>query len=103
MISRQLIEKVYADMNARSQSLRMAELCRLLTERLKLGLNYNDLWNHGLTTEDLRYILGPENVCGPGCINKAFRVLKDNETRQFGDYRTKRLVIEAWHRFNYDN
>ena len=58
---------------------------------------------YGLTTEDLRYILDPEDVCGPGCINETFRVLKDNETRQFGEYRTKRLVLEAWHRFNYDN
>lgn len=58
---------------------------------------------NGLTTEDLRYILDPEDVCGPGCINETFRVLKDNETRQFGEYRTKRLVLEAWHRFNYDN
>jgi hypothetical protein len=48
-------------------------------------------------------ILDPEEVCGPGCINETFRVLKDNETRQFGEYRTKRLVLEAWHRFNYDN
>ena len=58
---------------------------------------------YGLTTEDLRYILDPEDVCGPGCINETFRVLKDNETRQFGEYRTKRLVLEAWHKFHYDN
>lgn len=58
---------------------------------------------YGLTTEDLRYILDPEDVCGPGCINETFRVLKDNETRQFGEYRTKRLVLEAWHNFHYDN
>lgn len=58
---------------------------------------------YGLSTEDLRYILDPEDVCGPGCINETFRVLKDNETRQFGEYRTKRLVLEAWHNFHYDN
>lgn len=58
---------------------------------------------YGLNTEDLRYILDPEDVCGPGCINETFRVLKDNETRQFGEYRTKRLVLEAWHNFHYDN
>lgn len=58
---------------------------------------------YGLSTEDLRYILDPEDVCGPGCINETFRVLKDNETRQLGEYRTKRLVLEAWHRFHYDN
>ena len=55
-----------------------------------------------LSTDDLRYILDPEDVCGSGCINETFRVLKDNEIRQFGEYRTKRLVMEAWHKFGYD-
>ena len=36
---------------------------------------------YGLNTEDLRYILDPEDVCGKGCINETFRVLKDNEIR----------------------
>ena len=57
---------------------------------------------YGLTTEDLRYILDPEDVCGQGCINETFRVLRDNEQRQLGEYRTKRLVLEAWHRFGYN-
>ena len=55
-----------------------------------------------LTTEELRYILDPEDVCGKGCINETFRVLKDNELRKFGEYRTKRLVLEAWERFGFD-
>ena len=58
---------------------------------------------YGLSTEDLHYILDPEDVCGEGCINETFRVLKNNEIRQFGEYRTKRLVLEAWKRFGYDN
>lgn len=58
---------------------------------------------YGLNTEDLRYILDPEDVCGKGCINETFRVLKDNEQRQYGEYRTKRLVLEAWNKFGYDN
>lgn len=57
---------------------------------------------YGLNTEDMRYILDPEDVCGPGCINETFRVLKDNELRQYGEYRTKRLVLDAWHRFGYN-
>ena len=57
---------------------------------------------YGLCTEDLRYILDPEDVCGKGCINETFRVLKDNELRQYGEYRTKRLVLEAWNKFGYD-
>lgn len=57
---------------------------------------------YGLNTEDLRYILDPEDVCGKGCINETFRVLKDNEIRQYGEYRTKRLVLEAWNKFGFD-
>ena len=57
---------------------------------------------YGLNTEDMRYILDPEDVCGPGCINETFRVLKDNELRQYGEYRTKRLVLDAWYRFGYN-
>ena len=57
---------------------------------------------YGLNTEDMRYILDPEDICGPGCINETFRVLKDNEIRQYGEYRTKRLVMDAWYRFGYD-
>lgn len=30
-----------------------------------------------------------------GSINETFRVLKDNEICQYGEYRTKRLVLEA--------
>ena len=58
---------------------------------------------YGLNTEDLLYILDPEDVCGKGCINETFRVLKDNEIRQYGEYRTKRLVLEAWNKFGFDN
>ena len=58
---------------------------------------------YGLNTEDLRYILDPEDVCGKGCINETFRVLKDNEQRQYGEYRTKRLVLEAWNKFGFNN
>ena len=58
---------------------------------------------YGLTTEELQYILDPEDVCGKGCINETFRVLRDNEIRQYGEYRTKRLVLEAWNKFGFDN
>ena len=57
---------------------------------------------YGLNTEDLRYILDPEDICGKGCINETFRVLKDNELRQYGEYRTKRLVLEAWNKFGFN-
>jgi hypothetical protein len=28
--------------------------------------------------------------------SESFRVLKDKEIRHFGEYRTQRLVLEAW-------
>ena len=58
---------------------------------------------YGLTTEDLRYILDPEDVCGKGCIKETFRVLKERELRELGEYRTKRLVMKAWNKFEFDN
>lgn len=57
----------------------------------------------GLTTDELRYILDPEDICGSGCINETFRVLKERELREYGEYRTRRLVLDAWRRFNYYN
>lgn len=57
---------------------------------------------YSLSTEDLRYILDPEDVCGKGCINETFRVLKERELRELGEYRTKRLVMEAWYKFGFD-
>ena len=30
-------------------------------------------------------------------------MLKDNEIRQYGEYRTKRLILDAWNRFGFDN
>jgi hypothetical protein len=30
--------------------------------------------------------------------SETFRVLKEKEQRQYGEYRTRRLVLEAWER-----
>ena len=53
---------------------------------------------YGLTREELRYILDPADVKGPDYPSETFRVLKEKEIRQFGEYRTRRLVLEAWDR-----
>lgn len=58
---------------------------------------------YGLNTEDLRYILDPEDVCSKGSLNETFRVLKDNEIRQYGKHRTEHLVLEVWNKFGFDN
>ncbi|HLN25921.1 MAG TPA: N-6 DNA methylase [Patescibacteria group bacterium] len=53
---------------------------------------------YGLTRDELRYILDPADVKGEDYPSETFRGLKNNEIRQFGEYRTARLVLEAWDR-----
>ncbi|MGY2975234.1 DUF559 domain-containing protein [Thermostichus sp. MS-CIW-37] len=96
------------------------ERCAIL--RAELDAYYARLY--GLTRKQLRYILDPadltereledildprEEVADPldpaGYATRAaastfpgetFRVLKEKEIRQYGEYRTRRLVLEAW-------
>ncbi len=53
---------------------------------------------YGLTRDELRYILDPADVKGEDYPSETFRVLKNNEIKKFGEYRTRRLVLEAWDR-----
>jgi hypothetical protein len=55
---------------------------------------------YGLTRDELRYILDPADVMGVDYPSETFRVLKNNERKQFGEYRTQRLVLEAWDRLS---
>jgi hypothetical protein len=64
--------------------------------RAELDAFYAHLY--GLNRDELRYILDPADVMGPDYPSETFRVLKNNEIRQFGEYRTQRLVLEAWDR-----
>ena len=57
---------------------------------------------YGLDRDELRYILDPAEVKGPDYPSETFRVLKEKEIRQFGEYRTRRLVLEAWDRMEAD-
>ena len=94
--------------------------------RAELDAYYARLY--GLTRKQLRYILDPadltekelqdildpwEEVSDPldpkGYAERqgrstfpgeTFRVLKEKEMRQFGEYRTRRLVLEAWERLS---
>lgn len=58
---------------------------------------------YGLTTDELRYILDPQDVYGPDFPGETFRVLKEKEIRLYGEYRTRRLVLEAWERLNKES
>lgn len=53
---------------------------------------------YGLTRDELRYILDPADVMGADYPSETFRVLKNNEIRRYGEYRTARLVLDAWDR-----
>lgn len=57
---------------------------------------------YGLTRDELRYILDPADVKGPDYPSETFRVLKEKEIRQYGEYRTRKLVLEAWDRMSAD-
>ncbi len=62
--------------------------------RAELDAYYARLY--GLTRDELRYILDPADVMGEDYPSETFRVLKNRETNEFGEYRTQRLVLEAW-------
>ena len=53
---------------------------------------------YGLDREDLRYIIDPADVMGDDYPSETFRGLKRNEMRDFGEFRTQRLVLAAWDR-----
>jgi hypothetical protein len=57
---------------------------------------------YGLDRDELRYVLDPADVKGPDYPSETFRVLKEKEIRALGEYRTRRLVLEAWDRMEAD-
>jgi len=62
--------------------------------RAELDAYYARLY--GLSREDLGYVLDPASVMGADYPSETFRVLRNNEEREFGEYRTQRLVLAAW-------
>jgi hypothetical protein len=53
---------------------------------------------YGLTCEELQYILDPATTHGPDYPTVTFPGLRKNEIAKHGEYRTQRLVLEAWDR-----
>jgi hypothetical protein len=41
-------------------------------------------------------VLDPQEVYGSDFPGETFRVLKEKEMKQFGEFRTRRLVLEKW-------
>ena len=68
--------------------------------RAELDARYAKLY--GLDRDELRYILDPKEATGdPDFPSESFRVLKEDELARFGEYRTRRLVLEAWDKGGY--
>lgn len=60
-----------------------------------------DAWcarRYGLDRDELRFILDPGDVMGPDYPSETFRGLKQRELGSYGEFRTQRLVLEAWDR-----
>lgn len=53
---------------------------------------------YGLTKEEMLYILDPANTLGEDCGIETFKALRNHEQREFGYFRTQRLIEEAWSR-----
>lgn len=49
-----------------------------------------------LTLTELQFVLDPADVFGSNYPSETFRVLRENEQEQYGEYRTRRLVLEAY-------
>ncbi|CUA90575.1 Methyltransferase domain [Chelatococcus sambhunathii] len=57
---------------------------------------------YGLTKDEMLYILDPANILGEDCGIETFKALRNREMREFGEYRTQKLVLEAWDRLVRD-
>ena len=60
--------------------------------RAELDAYYARLY--GLTRDELRYILDPKEVHGEDFTGEPVRVVEEKAVRLYGEYRTRRLVLE---------
>jgi hypothetical protein len=56
---------------------------------------------YDLTQEELKFILDPAKVKGENYPSETFRVLKEKEIKEFGEYRTERLILNEWEQMGY--
>lgn len=69
-----------------------------LRARLRAELDAYIARLYGISRNQLRFVLDPTEVYGPDYPSETFRVLKKNEMKAHGEYRTQRLVLDAWDR-----
>jgi hypothetical protein len=73
-------------------------------ERLRVELDVlvaRDLF--GLNIAEMRYLLDPTDILGSDCGFESFGALKRAECRDFGEFRTRRLILEAWEHFRSEH
>lgn len=70
--------------------------------RIKAELDAYFALLYGLERDELRYILDPQDVYEEDFPGETFRVLKEKDIRKYGEYRTRRLVLEAYDRLRPD-
>jgi len=70
---------------------------------LKAELDAFFAQKYNLTRDELCYVLDPQDVKGTAYPSETFRVLKTKELAQFDEYRTRRLVLDAWDRLTASN
>ena len=49
-----------------------------------------------LSVMSFAIILDPKDIYDPYFPGEAFRVLKEKDEKQYAEYRTRQLVLEAW-------
>jgi hypothetical protein len=53
---------------------------------------------YGLTRDEMLYIIDPANILNEDCGIETFKALRNYEQREYGEFRTQRLIEEAWDR-----
>jgi hypothetical protein len=64
--------------------------------RAELDAMYAHLY--GLDRDDLRFVLDPAEILGDDYPTESCRILKNKQIAAYGEYRTRRLVLDAWDR-----
>jgi hypothetical protein len=101
-VSKRVLELVYTSSDLKA----FAHFCRFegppylwdeaRREQLLADLDAYYAHLYGLTRDELCYILDPKDVFGEDFPSETFRVLREREQKEYGEYRTQRLVLEAF-------
>ena len=66
--------------------------------RLEIRAELDALYakKYGLNRADLEFVLDPSEAESPDYPSETFQVLKNKELKRYGEFRTRRLVLEAF-------